>query len=113
MVAFEGISRLYEEKPSVQASLKYLEKIGVQVNKSAATGLIEGYKNQPMKVNRVRPQFNSQGQLLIVKSNKVEIKEVPIVQGSTNEEQRNTYKGITQVLLKHTEIIPFTRDLNS
>lgn len=83
------------------------------MNKDRASGLIEGYKHTPMKVNRVRPQFNSQGQLLTVKSNKIEIKEVPIVQGSTNEEQKSTYKGMTQVLLEHTEISVFSNDLNS
>lgn len=59
-----------------------------------------------MKVNRCRPQFRPDGALLTVKreTNKVQIREVPTVQGSDNKEQRTIYSGLTDIFLEHTTI---------
>jgi hypothetical protein len=58
--------KLFSDKPSLQDSLKYLETLGVKVNKMPS-GEIVGLKNQPMKgIVRCRPQFKPDGKLLTV-----------------------------------------------
>lgn len=59
-----------------------------------------------MKVNRCRPQFRPDGALLTVKreTNQIQIREVPTVEGSDNNEQRGIYSGLTDILLKFTTI---------
>ena len=82
----------------------YLKGLKVQVKEE--NKVIQGFQNTPMKIHRCRPQFKPDGALLTVKrgSNKIEIKEIPTVQGSDNKEQRQVYSGLTDILMRYTKI---------
>lgn len=59
-----------------------------------------------MKVHHCRPHFRPDGALLTVKrdSKVIEIKQIPTVNGISNSETKQVYKGLTDILLNFTTI---------
>ena len=61
-------------------------------------------------VIRCRPQFKPDGKLLTVTTNQITIKEVPVTKGIKNEEMRDAYTKLTDIILKFSEIRTFEND---
>ncbi len=82
------------------------------VNES--NGLISGIKKVPNKVNRFRPQFKPDGSLLTLKraTNELIISEVSLVHNVKNQEVKKSYQGLTDVFLKHSQIIEGHKDMS-
>ena len=60
---------------------------------------------------RCRPQFKPDGKLLTVTNgNKIIIKEIPLVKDVRNDEQKNVYSKLTDIILQYTEVKSFDND---
>ena len=60
---------------------------------------------------RCRPQFKPDGKLLTVfNGNKIIIKEIPLVKDVRNDEQKNVYSKLTDIILQYTEVKSFDID---
>lgn len=60
---------------------------------------------------RCRPQFKPDGKLLtVINGNKVIIKEIPLLKDVRNDEQKNVYSKLTDIILQYTEVKSFDND---